>query len=157
MVELTEEHDPATLDEALALGVRLWGQQRYFEAHECLEHVWHQAAAPDREFWKGVIQVAVGAVHVQRDNPDGAVTLWNRAAGYLSPYPSPHHGVDTAALRDRARADAALVAAEGTTGVALPVLPVTPVGPFVGADPDAPDEPLDRVPPWAPRRALDDT
>lgn len=151
VTELVEEHAYADLDEALAVGADLWRQERYFEAHECLEEVWHEAAEPDREFWKGVIQVAVGAVHVQRDNPDGAVTLWHRAADYLDPYPAVHHGVDVEALRRLAREGAGRVAATGTAGVELPGLPVTADGPHVGARPDDGPHPLREAPPWAPR------
>lgn len=151
MVDLVEEHAYATLDEALAVGVDLWRRQRYFEAHECLEEVWHEAAEPDREFWKGVIQVAVGAVHVQRDNPDGAVTLWNRAADYLSPYPDVHHGVDVAALRRLARDGASHVAAHGTGDAPMPGFPATADGPYVGDAPGDGPHPLREAPPWAPR------
>jgi uncharacterized protein len=51
--------------------VALWDEQRFFEAHECLEHVWH-AAPDDRDLWQGVIQVAVAGVHLQRGNPTAA-------------------------------------------------------------------------------------
>jgi len=151
VTELVEEHAYDTLDQALAIGVDLWRRQRYFEAHECLEEVWHEAAEADREFWKGVIQVAVGAVHVQRDNPDGAVTLWNRAADYLDPYPDEHHGVDVGSLRRLARDGAVRVAAGGTAGVPLPGFPAHAAGPYVGATPDDGPHPLRDAPPWAPR------
>ena len=132
----------------LATGLRLWGEHRFFEAHECLEDVWHQARPADREFWKGVIQVAVGCVHDQRGNPDGAVTLLHRAADYLDPYPSPHHGVDTAELRRRARAMAATVAERGTGVADYPLVPTTPDGPYVGDSPDDGPHPLRDEPAW---------
>ena len=110
--------------------------------------MWHQASPDDRAFWKGVIQVAVGCVHDQRDNPEGAVTLLHRAADYLDPYPSPHHGIHTAELRQRARAMAETIAAEGTGVVAYPVVPTTTAGAHVGAAPDDGPHPLRDEPAW---------
>lgn len=104
-VPLTEHHDPATVDEALELGIGLWHQQRYFEAHECLEAVWHAAPDAERDLWQGVIQLAVAGVHLQRGNIDGARAILDKAAQRLARYPDAHHGIDVAAAR-RGCADA---------------------------------------------------
>ena len=149
VTDLTEEHEYDTVDEALALGVALWEQHRFFEAHECLEDVWHQAPEADREFWKGVIQVAVGCVHHQRGNASGCVTLLRRAARYLDPYPDAHHGIDTAALRRAARSMATAVEAAGrTVPLDYPDVPVVDGGPFVGEHADEGPFPLRDEPAW---------
>ena len=90
----------ATIPEALARVVALFDEQRFFEAHEFLEWVWKsdQVADEDRDYWKGVTQVAVGCAHTQRGNTDGATKLLERAKRYLAPYPSPYGGVDKDAL-----------------------------------------------------------
>jgi hypothetical protein len=161
-IELTQQHEYATVDEALQIGLDLWAQHRFFEAHECLEDVWHQASEEDREFWKGVIQVAVGCVHHQRDNPVGAVTLLRRAADYLDPYPTPHHGVVTEQLRVLARAMAdELEAAGAAVPHDYPTVPTTDGGAYVGAEPgDGPhplrDEPAWRQPPRGEQEETDD-
>jgi uncharacterized protein len=95
-VPVTEDHAPADVEEALTLGVWLWDEQRFFEAHECLEHVWHAAPVGDARFWQGVIQLAVAGVHLQRDNPAGARTLLARVVERLVAYPAVHRGVDVA-------------------------------------------------------------
>jgi len=102
---------------ALTEAVRLFDEQRFFEAHEFLEYVWKsdEIDAADRDFWKGVTQVAVGSCHVQRGNDVGAATLLRRAADYLQPYPAVHHGVDAATLRDKARVLAEQVEREGAS------------------------------------------
>lgn len=132
-VELAEDHDPVTVEEALALGSSLWAAGRYFEAHECLEHVWHAAPRDDRDLWQGVIQLAVAAVHLQRGNPDGAIALLGRARERLGRYPEVHRGVDVAAAR-RYCVDASDALASGTTP-AMPPFPATPDG--VWFTPDA--------------------
>ncbi len=93
-VLLLEDHAPADAAEALVLGVDLWRQERYFEAHECLEVVWHDADPADADLWQGVIQLAVACVHVQRDNAVGALRMLDRAARRLATYPEVHLGVD---------------------------------------------------------------
>ena len=131
------------------MGLSLWEQERFFEAHECLEDVWHQARPEDREFWKGVIQVAVGCVHHQRGNAEGCATLLRRAADYLEPYPAPHHGVDTARLRRSARSMAEAVEAAGeTVPCDYPQVPAVDGGPFVGDTPDDGPFPLRDEPAW---------
>ena len=98
-VATVEAAEPATVEEALVLGISRWDAQRYFEAHELLEHAWKHADGPDRELWKGVIQVAVAGVHLQRGNPAGAERLLERSLGRLAPLPDVARGVDLARLR----------------------------------------------------------
>lgn len=130
--ELPEREEPdevvRSADEAFDRAVSLFDEQRFFEAHEFFEWIWKSDETPpsDRDFWKGVTQVAVGCVHTQRGNATGALTLLERAVAYLSPYPSPHRGVDTAALIGAARQVAEVVRARGPSpAVAFPRLPLT--------------------------------
>lgn len=98
-VALTEEHEPETVEEALQRGIELWSEQRFFEAHECLEAVWHAAAVQDRDLWQGVIQLAVAGVHLQRGNLRGARAILAKAEERLASYPDERRGVDVAAAR----------------------------------------------------------
>ena len=152
---LAEEHHPASVEEALELGVRLWYEQRYFEAHECLEEVWHAAPAEDADLWQGVIQVAVASVHVQRGNPDGAVSLFRRAADRLRGYPQGHRGIDVAtAIATCEHAAGQLEAGGLDAAPPLPAFPATTEGPWYAATthatapPDAPT-PLPDGPAWS--------
>ncbi len=134
--ELLEEWEYDTVEEALELGVWLWNQQRLFEAHECLEDVWHAAPEDDRDFWQGVIQVAVAGVHDQRGNPTGAAALLDRARARLEPYPAVHRGVDVATLIDHARTAASRAREEGAAGPP-PAFPAQQDGPWFATGPDA--------------------
>jgi predicted metal-dependent hydrolase len=145
---LAEEVEYATVDDALAWGVARWDEERFFEAHECLEDVWHHAPPEDREFWKGVIQVAVGCVHHQRGNPAGAVTLLERAAGRLEDYPDVHRGVDVEQLIVFTRGAVAAIRDAGfCVEVGYPEFPRMDDGPYL-VSPDAPPVPLTREPAW---------
>lgn len=88
------------VDDALDEAIRLFDEERFFEAHEFLEYIWKSdtVADADRDFWKGVTQVAVGCCHTQRGNDRGAITLLERATQYMAPYPPRHQGVAADAL-----------------------------------------------------------
>jgi len=102
-VATTEEVAPGSLAEAIASGCDRWSQQRYFEAHEFLEHAWKSAtSAEDRERWKGIIQVAVAGVHLQRENLSGARALFDRALQRLADAPDDWQGLAVADVRARA-------------------------------------------------------
>ncbi len=150
---LAQDHDPDTVEEALGLGVRLWNDERYFEAHECLEAVWHASPQADEDFWQGVIQIAVAGVHLQRGNPVGALALLERAGQRLEGYPPLHRGVDVAAARQTCRDLAERIGADGPDVASSPgPFPAGPDGPWFTADPAAlspspeptpvPDEPV---------------
>ena len=119
--ELAHAEEPedvvSSLAEAFDRAVALFDEQRFFEAHEFLEHIWKSdwIDPADKNFWKGITQVAVGCCHVQRGNDAGAVTMIERAVGYLAPYPGEHLGVDVAALSARATELAEVVRARGAS------------------------------------------
>lgn len=128
--EMAHAEEPADvaadLDTAFARAVELFDAHRFFEAHEFFEHIWKSdwIDPADREFWKGVTQVAVGCCHAQRGNDTGARTLLRRAQHYLSGYPAHHHGIDVAALVDAAGDVAAAVDAHGASPeIDFPALP----------------------------------
>lgn len=145
--DLAEDWPVETVEEALAAAHWLWDQRRYFEAHECLEHVWHHAPDEDRDFWKGVIQVAVTCVHHQRGNPGGVVATCRKVLANLEGVPSVHHGIDVDELRVFCEGVAAATAdAQACVEIGYPDLPVMDSGPWF--DEDVLRTPLTREPPW---------
>ncbi|GAC1410054.1 MAG: DUF309 domain-containing protein [Actinomycetota bacterium] len=122
--ELPREPDPATPEEALQRGIACFNAGRFFEAHELWEFGWHPAPEPERDFWQGIIQVAVGFTHFQRQNPKGAVTLLERGAKRLSHYGRTHNGLPVAEIASAARAAAEEISRNGME--ASPVPPAIP-------------------------------
>jgi uncharacterized protein len=97
-------------DQALREAQRLLEQGRPFHAHEVLEGTWKAAGEADREFWRGMAQLAVGLTHAHRGNAAGASRLLLRAADRIEPYAAkPPHGVPVTALTTWARQTAELV------------------------------------------------
>jgi hypothetical protein len=79
-----------------------WNEQRYYEAHDVLEHLWLRTETDDADFFKGLIQAAGGFVHLQKQHArpthpkDGrrlypAVRLFRLAAKNLAPFGPMRH------------------------------------------------------------------
>ena len=83
---IEQEPPTRTPEEALARGVEHFNAGHYFQAHEAWEEGWHPAPEPERDFWQGLTQVAVGLTHRQRGNAHGAATLLRRGSKRLSRY-----------------------------------------------------------------------
>ncbi|WP_319446155.1 MULTISPECIES: DUF309 domain-containing protein [unclassified Mycobacterium] len=85
--------------ESLAYAQDLLNQGLAFNAHEVLEAAWKNGPDAERALWQGLAQLAVGIVHVQRGNLDGAATLLHRGSDHLrlTAHPAPY-GVDVDGL-----------------------------------------------------------
>lgn len=56
-------------------GVEEFNQQQFYPCHDTLEALWMEAAEPERAFYQGIIQIAVGCYHLSNDNKRGAAIL----------------------------------------------------------------------------------
>jgi predicted metal-dependent hydrolase/CheY-like chemotaxis protein len=98
-------------------GVELFNRQEYFEAHEELERAWNEEPGPARELYRGILQVAVAYLQVQRHNYDGALKMFLRLRQWLDPLPDQCRGVDVAQLRADALAARAELERLGPEGI----------------------------------------
>lgn len=85
-------------DRATSLGAfeRAFTEGRYFDAHEILEAYWVTYRGPDRELYRGLIQVAVALHHARNGNARGARGVGARARRNIAPYAPAHAGIDVA-------------------------------------------------------------
>ena len=74
---------------------------KHFEAHEILEAYWVGYRGDDRDFYKGLIQVAAALHHASQGNRAGAKNVARRAASLLAPFGPSREGIDVATLIDR--------------------------------------------------------
>jgi predicted metal-dependent hydrolase len=90
---------------------RCWNEQRYYEAHDVLEHLWLNNDTDDDNFFKGLIQAAGAFVHLQKnfEHPTHAkhsrrlrpaVKLFELAKKNLSSFGPRHHALDVSAVVD---------------------------------------------------------
>jgi predicted metal-dependent hydrolase len=94
-------------------GIEWFNESSFFEAHEAWEEVWIQDETPGRDFYKGLIQVAVCLHHFCNGNPRGARKLYFSSQRYLEDYRPRHRGIDLERLlSDLQRCCAELAACE---------------------------------------------
>jgi uncharacterized protein len=67
---------------------------RYFEAHEELEEAWRAASAEERDFFQGLVHVAVAWYQAGRGRPVATGRQLEKAARRLAPFAPEHRGVD---------------------------------------------------------------
>ena len=68
-----------------------FNRQLFYEAHEVLEHIWLQDKhGPNGAFYKGLIQLAGAFVHLQKNRPQPAASLFKLALANLEIYPPVH-------------------------------------------------------------------
>ena len=83
--------------------------QRFFEAHEELELAWRAAAPEERDFYQGLVHVAVAWYQAGRGNQVGATRQLEKGQRRLEAYEPEHRGVDVADVRRQLRAAQAIV------------------------------------------------
>jgi predicted metal-dependent hydrolase len=89
MTEATGEYDPRYL-----AGVLLFNERDFFEAHEVWEDLWADSGPPERRFYQGLIQAAVGLLHFGNGNLRGAAKLYRSSRDYMAPYTPRYLGLD---------------------------------------------------------------
>jgi hypothetical protein len=63
----------------LRQGFRHFCAGEYFATHEAWEEVWQGLRGRQRLFWQAMIQLAVGAYHLQSGNRKGCQSQWQKA------------------------------------------------------------------------------
>jgi hypothetical protein len=66
-------------EEMLREGVDLFNQERFWEAHEVLEEIWHPATGADRDIIQGLILTAAALVHYQKNEKVVCISILGRA------------------------------------------------------------------------------
>lgn len=83
-------------------GIAQFNRGDFYTCHDTLEALWHEAAGPQKDFYQGILQVAVGCYHLGNGNRRGAAVLLGAGASRLESYEPSYERVDVAGLRDRA-------------------------------------------------------
>jgi hypothetical protein len=128
----------------LHLGVELFDRGEYWHAHEAWEDAWRADDAPDRDYHKGLIQLAAACWHLRRCNHKPLAFLLTRARHHLTVHDDPRWPFEREALLELIEE-----LADHTDGEPLPLLgrcrkpgPVPPMAPSPGPDrlrPGVPD------------------
>jgi len=84
-------------------GILLFNRGEFFEAHEALEDAWRYEQTEIRDLYKGILQIAVTYLHIQRGNYNGAIKVFHRSQKWLGKWPDVCQGVDVQHMQSDAR------------------------------------------------------
>jgi predicted metal-dependent hydrolase len=110
------------VESELARGLEQISKGEYFDAHETLEDVWRAADRAEKDFFQGLVHVAVAWYQAGRGNRVGCERQLEKAVRRLGPFAPEHRGVDVAAVL-RSVEDARRIVAEGGLDLARPLRP----------------------------------
>jgi 8-oxo-dGTP pyrophosphatase MutT (NUDIX family) len=109
------------VEDGLAKGLQQIANGEYFEAHETLEDVWRAAEPAEKDFFQGLVHVAVAWYQAGRGNRVGCERQLEKAARRLAPFAPEHRGLNLERLlRSLKRASDSV--AGGSLELAAPVL-----------------------------------
>ena len=131
-----DHYDPRYL-----AGIVLFNRHEFFEAHEVWEDLWMDTPSPDKSFYQGLIQAAVGLCHFANGNLRGAAKLFGSSRAYMERYGPLHLGMDAARFwHEMARCFAPVLAAADpdrqTIALDLGLVPLIALDPPPGEWPD---------------------
>ena len=75
-------------------GVEQFNQGQFYACHDTLEALWIEATEPEKTFYQGILQIAVGIYHLSNSNWRGAVILLGEGINRLRRYPTTYSGID---------------------------------------------------------------
>ena len=91
IIAMVEQFRAGKLDPHYAGYFELFNQQKFYGAHDVLEHIWlKDKHGPNSAFYKGLIQLAGAFVHLQKNRPQPAASLFKLALVNLEKYPQVH-------------------------------------------------------------------
>ena len=99
----TKKEPAAYIHPKAALGLQLFNEGKYFEAHEELEDAWNREPGEIRDLYRGILQVAVTYLHITRGNYIGAQKVHQRSIKWLERWPDLYRGINVKKLREDSR------------------------------------------------------
>jgi uncharacterized protein len=86
------------MEAAFKRGLEAIRAGHYFEAHEELELAWRAAPTEERDFFQGLVHVAVAWYQAGRGRPVATARQLEKATRRLSSFAPSHRGVDVEGL-----------------------------------------------------------
>lgn len=78
--------------------VAQFNEQEFYACHDTLEALWLEAAETDKNFYQGILQIAVACYHLGNSNWRGAVILLGEGIKRLSDYQPVYEDIDVTNL-----------------------------------------------------------
>ncbi len=75
------------------LGIDQFNQREFYACHDTLEAVWINAPPADKNFFQGILQIAVALYHLGNENQRGALILLGEGIHRLRSYPEDYGAI----------------------------------------------------------------
>jgi predicted metal-dependent hydrolase len=79
-------------------GIEQFNQEEFYDCHDTLEAIWMDAIATEKNFYQGILQIAVACYHLGNYNWRGAVTLLGEGVRRLSSFQPSYADIDVSGL-----------------------------------------------------------
>ena len=81
-------------NDAVSQGILYFNDERFWECQEVLEGVWKTIDGDEKKLVNGLILVAAGLVHYQKDEDDVCISIFRRALEKLENAKGKYHNID---------------------------------------------------------------
>ena len=81
-------------EKAISEGISYFNNERFWECHEILEGVWKNCEGNEKFLVQGLILVAAGLVHYQKNEDEICISIFNRALEKLENSNGQYHNID---------------------------------------------------------------
>ena len=81
-------------EDAVSQGISYFNDERFWECHEVLEGVWKTIDGEEKQLVNGLILVAAGLVHYQKDEDETCISIFNRALEKLQNSSGVYYKID---------------------------------------------------------------
>ncbi|MBD2445658.1 DUF309 domain-containing protein [Nostoc sp. FACHB-152] len=93
-----------TMPQEFWQGVEQFNSGQFYACHDTLEALWIEASEPDKTFYQGILQIAVGLYHLGNDNLRGAAILLGEGSNRLRRYPDSYGSINVEELLSQSAA-----------------------------------------------------
>lgn len=121
LIDQTDNPCSEPLPAGVIHGLEEFNAGQFFEQHEMLELVWRAELRPIRNLYRGILQIGVACLQIERGNPRGALKLIDRGTRWLQPFRPNCQGVEVdRLLADTERLRAAIEARDSSLNTLFP-------------------------------------
>lgn len=117
MTSPPQTQPPEPFPDEFWVGVEQFNQGEYYACHDTLEALWMDAIAPQKPFYQGILQIAVGLYHLGNQNWHGAAILLGEGSNRLAPFEPTFGNIDVSGLVDVAHAWLSALQQTGPEGI----------------------------------------
>jgi uncharacterized protein len=90
--------ESAEIEIEFGKAIEQFNQAEFYACHDTLEAIWMDAMHPEKTFYQGILQIAVGLYHLSHANWRGAVILLGEGIGRLRDFQPHYAGIDVERL-----------------------------------------------------------